>query len=65
MSPLDGQGGYLMPGASEQSQRVKVLNANWIPAADNGALVVCDSLNASSSARVLRLHGCGTAAGLE
>jgi hypothetical protein len=25
-----------MPGASEHSRRVKVLNANWTPAADSG-----------------------------
>jgi hypothetical protein len=25
-----------MPGASEQTQPVKVLNANWVPAADGG-----------------------------
>ena len=25
-----------MPGASEQSRRVKVLNANWTPAVDSG-----------------------------
>jgi hypothetical protein len=25
-----------MPGASEQTQRVKILNANWVPGADGG-----------------------------
>jgi hypothetical protein len=25
-----------MPGASEQAQRVKILNANWVPASDGG-----------------------------
>jgi hypothetical protein len=25
-----------MPGASEQTRRVKILNANWIPGADGG-----------------------------
>jgi hypothetical protein len=29
MSSLDGEAGCLMPGASEWSQRVEVLNANW------------------------------------
>lgn len=25
-----------MPGASEQAQRVKILNANWVPPTDGG-----------------------------
>lgn len=25
-----------MPGASEQTRRVKILNANWVPGADGG-----------------------------
>jgi hypothetical protein len=25
-----------MPGASEQTQRVKILNANWVPGTDGG-----------------------------
>ena len=25
-----------MPGASEQAQRVKILNANWVPLTDGG-----------------------------
>jgi len=25
-----------MPGASEQAQRVKILNANWVPGSDGG-----------------------------
>ena len=25
-----------MPGASEQAQRVKILNANWVPGTDGG-----------------------------
>jgi hypothetical protein len=30
------RGVSLLPGASEQTQRVKILNANWIPDPDGG-----------------------------